>query len=161
MDQYKKYFLLPFILFSFFSVLYSATNLNDQLFSAWLGPIMVFLPFIIFMVVHMSGTIARTSESLWSLIFFSIIGLLISLVLSEEQSPPFVLTSIGTLGNLLYIFWYSVKDRQYNKSFKIGNYLPNFTLKTLKGHIITSKYITSSPALILIYRGNWCPICIK
>lgn len=44
---------------------------------------------------------------------------------------------------------------------KIGSFLPEFSLKTVDGQLITSSYIKSQPALLLFYRGNWCPLCMK
>lgn len=161
MNHYKKYFLMPFILFSIFSVFYSIANIDSQTFSAWLSPLLVCVPFMLFIIIHMSKTIARTSDKLWPIIIFSIIGLLFSLYFIESQKLSFILCAIGLLGNLLYIFWYSVNDRPENKLLEVGSFLPNFTLKTVDGHILTSNYIKTSPALILFYRGNWCPLCMK
>lgn len=162
MVQYKKYFLIPFIIFSFICAFYSISNVDGDLFSSpWLGPILVFLPFIFFILIHMSRTIARTSTKLWPIIIFSTLGVIISSLSINIEAEPFILSVAGLSGNLLYIFWYSVNGRQENEVFEKGRVLPNFTLKTAEGHIITSNLIKSSPALILVYRGNWCPLCMK
>lgn len=68
---------------------------------------------------------------------------------------------LGIAGNFLYVFWYSKNNRPENSLLSKGSILPEFTLKTIDGELITSQFIVSEPVLMLFYRGNWCPLCMK
>lgn len=161
MLKLKPYFLIPFIILSLTSLIYCLYKffLSGYL-SIWLGPILVILPFMIFIIIHMSKKIARTSERLWPILSLSLLGLLYSLFHPVLDLSAIIFAILGMAGNYLYIFWYSKNERPENPLLSIGSALPEFTFKKLNGELITSSLIKSKPALILFYRGNWCPLCM-
>ncbi len=163
MNTLKSYFLIPYIVITIITVLHSIYSVFALgLFTPWLGATISILPFVIFVMLHMSQRIARTSEHLGYLILFSIIGTGLAFSLPGTKMPAlFYAGGIGLIGNLLYIYWYSLNDRPPNPLLDNGKTLPTFTLKTINGELVTSTLITSKPSLILFYRGNWCPLCIK
>ena len=67
---------------------------------------------------------------------------------------------MGIGGLLLYIFWYSRLGRKENASLETGKKLPSFQLKTSAGAAWSSVDLNQHPALILFFRGNWCPLCM-
>ncbi|TXC78806.1 peroxiredoxin-like family protein [Luteibaculum oceani] len=53
-------------------------------------------------------------------------------------------------------------DYKLPKGLKLGSDLPEFTTSTSSGTEINSEdLIKEGPAVILFFRGNWCPVCSK
>lgn len=71
-----------------------------------------------------------------------------------------VLALAGWAGFLLYAYWYSDNGRQPSKSIAVGSALPAFALKGIDGRPVTSSQLTDRPAILMFYRGNWCPLCM-
>lgn len=64
-------------------------------------------------------------------------------------------------GWFLYIYWYSVFEaRGNNQKIVVGERLPDFPLETTEGKVIRSVDYFGSPAVLIFYRGNWCPLCM-
>ncbi|MCC6208580.1 MAG: AhpC/TSA family protein, partial [Gammaproteobacteria bacterium] len=42
----------------------------------------------------------------------------------------------------------------------VGTRLPSFTVRDVGGSIINSSQLTDRPAILIFYRGNWCPLCV-
>jgi len=61
---------------------------------------------------------------------------------------------------LMYVFWYSRFGRFDSSSLMVGSKLPEFSLKDLEGNQFDSSSLAGSPAVIVFYRGNWCPLCM-
>ncbi len=162
MDRLKQYFLIPFwvaTVIGLFYCIYSIVTIG--LLTPWLGTFVALFPSFLFIMLHISKTIARTSKNLWSLIIFPILGALLCLLIQGNFQIALSLTIFNLVGNLLYIFWYSRNNRPPNPLLEVGKILPDFSLKTIDGQLVTSTYIKAYPSLILFFRGNWCPLCIK
>jgi len=143
----------------------AAIGLFDSGFnSAWLGIAISIWPALLFFVKLFVAPIARTSANLNILIAFSFVGALLSLALSQntaQQAYAFAYGSgLGIGGLMLYIFWYSRLGRKKNVSLETGKKLPEFQLKTSEGIAWSSSDLNQHPALILFFRGNWCPLCM-
>jgi len=63
-------------------------------------------------------------------------------------------------GGLLYIYWYSNLGRTRSQALEVGKRLPEFTLKRSDGTPWHSSETVNHPALMLFFRGNWCPLCM-
>jgi peroxiredoxin len=61
---------------------------------------------------------------------------------------------------LLYIFWYSRFGRLESALLSVGSKLPQFELTDSDGERFDSDSLSGSPAVLLFYRGNWCPLCM-
>jgi peroxiredoxin len=132
--------------------------------SAWLGIAIGIWPALLFFVKLFAAPTARTSANLNILIATAFIGALLSIFLSQntmQQAYAFAYGSgLGIGGLLLYIFWYSRLGRKENFALKTGKQLPKFELKTSDGAVWSSADLDQHPALILFFRGNWCPLCM-
>jgi peroxiredoxin len=65
------------------------------------------------------------------------------------------------LGFLLYAYWYSsFGGRQPSKKISIGQRLPSFAVLNSKDERIDSVALASKPAILIFYRGDWCPLCV-
>ena len=73
---------------------------------------------------------------------------------------PLTLAVISYVGFLLYVYWYSRYGRVKSDALSIGKVLPAFTLLDVDRNEVNSSELSGKPAVILFYRGNWCPLCM-
>jgi len=73
---------------------------------------------------------------------------------------PVVAALVAFIGFQLYNRWYSDLDRKESSLLAEGQALPEFTVYQTNGSEFKSTEFNGSPALILFYRGNWCPLCM-
>ncbi|MCX7172488.1 MAG: peroxiredoxin-like family protein [Proteobacteria bacterium] len=72
-----------------------------------------------------------------------------------------ILAVSAWLGFLLYAYWFSTfGGRQPSARLKVGAALPHFVLKNASGASVTSAQLTDKPAILIFFRGNWCPLCM-
>jgi peroxiredoxin len=81
-----------------------------------------------------------------------------------EQSASAVAPALalaGWFGFLLYAYWFSTYGgRQPSAKLKVGSTLPGFTVRNADGALVTSAQLTDKPAILIFFRGNWCPLCM-
>ena len=136
---------------------------------AWLLGLAIIaaLPFPLFLGNLFLYRTARTSENLNFLYVIPAIALLLStagILMTGLEVPQYLLSVMAIVsaiaGNSLYIFWYSRFGREDNSLLKVGQKLPEFSLKNADGKTVSSKEIGNQASLIMFYRGNWCPLCM-
>ena len=66
----------------------------------------------------------------------------------------------GTLGYFVYLFWYSRFDREPSALLEPGRKLPRLKFQTAGGEDFDTASLAGNPAVLLFYRGNWCPLCM-
>ncbi len=105
---------------------------------------------------------ARTSDRLWPVMALAIVGVGLSLYafLVGIGSTTQALTAAAmTALYFLYDFWYSRLERG-DIGVSPGKPLPAITLAAIDGANVTSESLMGSPAILLFFRGNWCPLCM-
>lgn len=113
----------------------------------------------IFFIYIGAGKIARTSENLTGPSVVIFIAAMVSLFyLAEAPLAAVYAAGIAGLGQLAYLFWYSPFGRKTGL-LTIGKPLPAFSLGLSDGGLLWSADL-SAPALIIFYRGSWCPLCV-
>lgn len=162
MDSLKRFFVTPYFAAQVVVVIYSAVKLTEVgIFSAWLGSLMATLPAAMLFGFIMLGSQARTSENLPLVWICGVFGSVLAWYLPAESLLPFVFASlIGLAGGVLYVFWYSRYGGRDASVLSIGKTLPSFTLYDENGKPVTSSEIIQTPALLMFFRGNWCPLCM-
>lgn len=70
------------------------------------------------------------------------------------------LAMVGWVGFLMYAYWYSSYGCRPSPRLKVGSILPSFTARNASGAVVTSAQLTDKPAILMFYRGNWCPLCM-
>ena len=71
-----------------------------------------------------------------------------------------LLAAVGWVAFLLYSFWFSTYgDRQPSIKLSAGARLPYFNVRDINDNIVSSSQLTDKPAILIFYRGNWCPFC--
>ncbi len=77
-----------------------------------------------------------------------------------EAWNPYLAGGIFVLvGWMVYVRWYSVQPVTPNAPVP-GQPLPPFTLETEDGASIEPDALRGRPAVLVFYRGNWCPLCV-
>jgi len=162
MGSLKRFFVTPYFAAQVVVVIYSLVKLTQHgLFSAWLGSLMATLPAALLFGFILLGYRARTSENLPLVWICGVFGSVLAWYLPAQSSLPFIFASlIGLLGGLLYVFWYSRYGGRDSSILGIGKTLPDFVLFDSQGIPIASSEITKTPALLMFFRGNWCPLCM-
>jgi len=130
----------------------------------WLGIFIGISPSLLFFMKLFIKPVARTSANLNALFIFAGIGAVISyLQLNLPENLTYFYTynlGLGLGGLSLYVFWYSRLARQDSPALTIGAPLPIFNLVRSEGEDWSSSELTNHAALILFFRGNWCPLCM-
>ena len=138
---------------------YQLVQLGNQ--TVWTGAAIATLPGALFFIYVFIARPARTSATLPLLWVFGGIGTLLVYLLEPVGSlPMFYALGLGLIGSLLYDFWFSrFRDRDKN-TLAVGKELPDFDLYDINGNRVTAHVIRQSAALLMFYRGNWCPLCM-
>ncbi len=161
MNQLKPYFVTPYIMVTFIAFFHSGYQLfTHGLSSAWLGAVIALLPTAMFFASVLGGKRARTGSNLPSMWIGALIGSVAALLLPGSLLAPAYALGVGLLGSLLYVFWYSRFGDRTNQLLTEGKVLPDFVLSNAAGEEVTAASIRQQPALLLFFRGNWCPLCM-
>jgi len=163
--KYKSWFIFPAfgiqILLLLGSLVMAATTRET---TAWLGAAIATLGLPIIFAQLTLRPAPRTSENLPLLLFVTAVGVLVAgweqfIVEASGWAPTIVALVAGAIF-LLYVFWYSRFGRFDSSSLMVGGKLPEFSLSDLAGNSFNSSSLAGSPAAIIFYRGNWCPLCM-
>ena len=105
---------------------------------------------------------ARTGDRLWAVLVLALAGA--ALVFNQFLVNEASLKQFGTAGAMiilyfLYDYWYSRLDRSASQ-VRVGKPLPDFTLYDTDGAEVPSTSLVGQPAILMFYRGNWCPLCM-
>jgi peroxiredoxin len=162
----KSMFVMPAVTVSAVLAVWSAVEAITRNYDAfaWWGAAIAALPLPLFMAILLSGKLARSSENLPLFLLVSAIGLVISgwevFIEGVSRPMPFVVACIATVILHLYVYWYSRFGRIDSAKLAVGSKLPEFELRGASGDMFSSAELKGSPAVIVFYRGNWCPFCM-
>ena len=151
--------VLVLLLFSLFQAF-----ISDHEQTAWLGAAIAALPLPILIGWLTVSPKERTSENLPFLLTIAAIGVMVSvweqfIEVTAGWAPTSVaLTSASIFA--IYVFWYSRFGRVPSAQLAVGNPLPDFELTDSDGKLFSSDELAGSPAVLMFYRGNWCPLCM-
>jgi len=132
--------------------------------TAWLGAAMAAVPIPLLMARLLFAPPERTSEKLPLLLLIASCGVMVAgweqFLEGTSGWGPTSLALFSLLLLMVYVFWYSSFDRIESHQLAVGKKLPDFTLKGTDGEEFRSESLSGSPAVLLFYRGNWCPLCM-
>ena len=129
----------------------------------WIGVLLASLPLLLMLGrAFVLTNLARTSDRLVAFTGLGAVGILFSAyaAFSQNAIEPLSLALIAFIGFQLYNYWYSDLSREESALLAEGQALPEFTVYESDGTAFSSSQLKGSPALILFYRGNWCPLCM-
>ena len=136
---------------------------NEQLI-AWSGVMLTVAPILmVISYVMMFKNVARTSAHFPMINLLGALGVALTMwVWYARETSIFApaIASISWLCFLLYAYWFSTFDgRTPSMGLIVGTRLSHFTVRDVNGNSVSSEQLTNKPALLIFYRGNWCPFC--
>lgn len=129
----------------------------------WSGVLLTTLPLLLMLLrAFLLTNLARTSEKLQLFTWLGVAGVVVAgyASIKAQAFAPLIAASVAFLGFQLYNRWYSDLNREESPLLAEGSLLPEFTVYQTDGREFKSSELAGSPALILFYRGNWCPLCM-
>ena len=162
----KSLFIFPAVGASIvlFAVSVFAALLGGNEATAWLGAAIACVPLPIIATYLMLGGVERTSENLPLMLLIGAAGVMVAcweqFIEGTSGWSPTSVALAGALLLVLYVFWYSRFGRFDSTHLMVGGKLPAFTLPDIDGNQFDSASLEGAPAVLLFYRGNWCPLCM-
>ena len=140
----------------------AAQKLYDDLSPGWLGVLLSHAPMgLFFMWVMVLRNLPRSHPWLPAISAITLAGVLLSFAGPLDQNIVVVVLGIaGAIAYLLYLFWYSRFHRAPATALRIGAALPEFSATDSAGTKFNTEDLRGYPAVLLFYRGNWCPLCM-
>jgi peroxiredoxin len=132
--------------------------------SAWSGVMLTVAPILmVISVVMMFRNVARTSAHFPLINLLGAIGVALSIWAWHAHETSMLapaVAGVSWLGFLLYAYWFSTfGGRQPSMKLVAGTKLPHFTVRDVHDKLVSSAQLTDKPAILIFYRGNWCPFC--
>ncbi|MDD2700793.1 MAG: peroxiredoxin-like family protein [Sideroxydans sp.] len=130
----------------------------------WGGVMLTVAPILtVIMRAMMLKNLARTSEHFPLINVLGLAGAALPAfewATTGNEALAALLATSGWVTFLLYSYWFSTYDnRQPSMKLVIGSKLPHFTARDVNDNMVSSAQLTDRPAILIFYRGNWCPFC--
>lgn len=163
--KYKSLFIFPaFIVLVLLFVASVVMMFASGDATAWLGAAISTLPLPIMVAQLTLRPVPRTTENLPLLLFVAAAGVMVAgweqFIESTSGWGPTSVALAALVIFLMYVFWYSRFGRFDSAQLMVGGKLPAFTLNDVDGNAFDSASLIGAPAVVLFYRGNWCPLCM-
>jgi peroxiredoxin len=164
--RYKSLFIFPAVgvTVSLFAVSVFAALLGGTEATAWLGAAIASVPLPVIATYLMFGGVERTSENFPFMLLIGAAGVLVAgweqFIEGTSGWAPTGVALASAFLLLMYVFWYSRFGRFDSVHLMVGSKLPEFTLQDVDGETFNSTSLLGAPAVIMFYRGNWCPLCM-
>ncbi len=133
----------------------------------WVGAALTAVPVLLLVSVAMMSTrLARTSANLPLVLGLGLVGWCMALYgqwvahTTSQVLPGVLPATAGVALLLVYVFWYSRFGGRSSQVLGTGQPLPGFSATRVDGAEFDSASLRGRPALILFFRGNWCPFCV-
>lgn len=130
----------------------------------WFGVVLVNAPILVLLAWLVSRGPARTSSHLPLVTACTWLGAAVTLVgtlsLGDPRPLAWAYTGLGLTGLCAYLFWYSPLRVDRQSGPRPGQSLPPLTFRDLQGNPVSTAMLRGRPAVILFFRGNWCPLCM-
>lgn len=162
----KSLFILPAIVVSMILLLVSVfmAFAGGYERTAWLGAALASVPMPLLIGRLMFMPVERTSANLPLLLLMASFGVLVAVWEQYFEGTsgwgPTTIALIGAVLLLVYTFWYSRFGRIESYQLAVGQKLPHFKVRDADGNDFDSASLQGAPAILLFYRGNWCPLCM-
>ncbi len=132
---------------------------------AWGGVMLTVGPILsVIMVLMTFKNVARTSAHFPLLNILGAAGVASAVWAWQQQGAEMLAAALAVtawVGFLLYAYWFSTfGNRQPSMKLVVGARLPHFTVLDAQDRTVSSAQLTDKPAILIFYRGNWCPLCM-
>jgi peroxiredoxin len=162
----KSVFVSSYLMFCAFLASYAAYRLaqGDRAMLAWIGVLLTTVPLLLLIGrATLLQDVARTSDRLPVINALGVGGILMagwtaySGVIEWRALVGAVLMWVGFL---VYAYWYSSFDRTPSGELRVGQRLPAFVVHDIQGRTVSSTELSQQAAILIFFRGNWCPLCM-
>ena len=131
---------------------------------AWGGAMLTVAPILsVIMRAMMLKNLARTSAHFPLINVLGLAGTVLAgfvWATTGAEALAALLAASGWVAFLLYSYWFSTYDhRQPSMKLVVGSKLPHFSVRDVNDKMVSSSQLTDRPAILIFYRGNWCPFC--
>ncbi|MBO6939999.1 MAG: redoxin domain-containing protein [Deltaproteobacteria bacterium] len=131
---------------------------------SWLGPVISALMPLTWLGVTILLRLARTPEQPLAFHLAGPVGVAAAVGLAPVGSPeaivPIALTAGLWLTHLVYLFSYSRFGRTRSKRIEVDQPMPEVRFTDVDGNAVSTADLAGAPAVLLFFRGNWCPLCM-
>ena len=164
--RFKSLFIFPAVgaTVILFVISMVAALLGGNEATAWLGAAIACLPLPVIATYLMFGGVERTSENLPLMLLIGAAGVMVAgweqFIEGTSGWAPTSVALVGAVFLIMYVFWYSRFGRFDSTHLMVGGKLPAFSLKDIDGNAFDTASLAGAPAVLLFYRGNWCPLCM-
>ncbi len=156
----KRFFVFPYVVLCALASLHSVWQLlfGSGFSLSWFGAWLAVTPVPLFVLLLYRVAFVQVGRLMIVQVSAALLGALL-VVVEMQPLPTIYALSLGLGGVLLYVFWYSYLDRDDNKLLIAGQALPDFHLRAADGQLRSSSEFQGRKAVLLFFRGNWCPLC--
>ena len=165
MNQLKSIFISMYMMAIMVLAPYAAWQLyQGSSPMAWSGVMLTVAPILsVIMALMTFRNVARTSAHFPLLNLLGAAGVALAgwtWLQHGTDMPAFELALAAWIAFLLYAYWFSTfGNRQPSAKLSVGSRLPHFSVLDTDGKTVDSEQLTDKPAIMVFYRGNWCPLC--
>lgn len=161
--QSKRLVLLPLVVLQVVFAGIAALLLPGEHAVGWIGAICGLLALPVRLGVYFLAPEPRTDPRLDGVRTMAAVGALLTVVALLSGSGGIgavIFASAGLAGAWWYVFVYSLLDRMTSVALQPGRALPELELVASNGSPVASSEWRGRPAVLVFYRGNWCPLCV-
>lgn len=163
MNRIKSIFVMAFFTLLMVVMIQAVSHLVAGFSLGWLGALLASTPMLLVLGLVMLGRKLPVDQSRLTVVALVMAagGLLAAFDWFFRAGSP---VAAGMAGLCLatyaiYQSWYSRLDRSATRIEK-GQPLPEFSALNLDEKPVYSRDLLGKPALLMFYRGNWCPFCV-
>lgn len=158
----KSVFISGYATYVFVGTAVSLVALSRNLQIAWAGAGLAHLPMaLLFTRLLVLKDLPRTRRWLPGITGLTVTGAVIAVSGFLTARPAPALMGLAALGGYLaYLLWYSRFDRNPVPALTPGSRLPAFSASASDGSRFSTADLAGSAAVLLFFRGNWCPLCM-
>ncbi len=162
MERLKSIFVSLYVAFVVLGVIYTLFQIYERINIevGFCNLIILCTAFFYFGLIYVNH-VPRTSKNMAALTLSSLIGLLGNLYFNFQSLhlPSLTIGVLGFIGWLLYTYWSTDFGQRDHSKIQVGKKLPDASFTMLDGQTVSFSDYMDRPAILLFYRGNWCPFC--
>ncbi|MBT8136197.1 MAG: peroxiredoxin family protein [Gammaproteobacteria bacterium] len=158
----KSIFISVYAAYIFAGALTALLALQRGFDLAWSGAALAHLPMaVLFSRLLLLKNLPRSHRWLPTTTALTATGAVIAAYgFFANNSVAGVMGIVALVGYLIYLLWYSQFSRSPAGALQPGRKLPDFSAVDSTGDSFSPADLAGRPAVLLFFRGNWCPLCM-
>ncbi|MDH3590077.1 MAG: peroxiredoxin family protein, partial [Gammaproteobacteria bacterium] len=158
----KSLFISAYATYVFVAVAIAISMLLRGFGTAWLGVLLAHAPMaFLFARLMTLKDIPRSHPWLPWITAMTLAGFALAMTgWLGDETLAVTLGMSGAVTYFFYLFWYSRFRRPPLQNLTTGKILPGFKVTDVAGQSFSTDDLRGHPAVLLFFRGNWCPLCM-